>query len=251
MKRFILSALCSGLFLVGFPAQAIVNIEDLRLDDRIQGGSGSFTVNFNGKSGNTDNLGGSANVGLQWVHNKKVELFLASYEYQEVNGQPNDESQFLHVRHTHWLQKAWAWEAYTQYESRPYEEDRMRALVGTGLRWKSLSERYQGILTASIFYEKEAVGQAERVTYELGRFNWMAEGRYALSKQAKIGVSVHFQPQVDDWENNRVIANLGLTTQVVDAIATTFRLGYRHDAQPDQTLKADDWQYSMGLNYKF
>ncbi len=250
-KKNIFPVLLTGLMVVSSGAQAIVNIEDLRLDDRVQGKSGSFTVNFSGKSGNTDNFGGSAHMGLQYVHGKKVELLLASYDYSEVNGVGNDESKFLHLRHTDWFKYHWAWEAYTQYEAQPYVLDKSRFLLGAGLRWKSQVKQYKGILAGSIFYEREDVSLLQRETFEIGRFNWMAEGQYDLSKQAKMGLSFYFQPQIDNWDNNRTIANLSLSTQVVSSVSTTISVNYRHDSQPYLNLKADDWQYGMGLNYKF
>ncbi|GAB6034081.1 DUF481 domain-containing protein [Galenea microaerophila] len=240
-----------GSLLVTSRASAIVNIEDLRLDDSVQGVSGSFTVNFNGKSGNTDNLAGSTNIGLQYVHHQQVELLLASYEYSEVNGKGNDESKFLHLRHTDWFKPHWAWEAYTQYEAQPYVLDKVRTLLGAGGRWKNQFKQYKGILGGSIFYEKEEVDLQRRETFEVGRFNWMAEGQYAISKQAKMGVSLFFQPKVDEWKNNRSIVNWTLSTQVVSTVSMTMSVNYRHDSQPYLDLKADDWQYSMGINYQF
>lgn len=250
-KHAISPVLLAGLMVVSSGAQAIVNIENLRLDDSDQGKSGSFTVNFSGKSGNTDNFSGSAHVGLQYVHGKKVELLLASYEYSEANGQGNDESKFLHMRHTDWFKSHWAWEAYTQYQAQPYVLDKMRSLFGVGFRWKSQAKQYKGVLAGSIFYEREDVSLLQRETFEVGRFNWMAEGRYDLSKQAEMGISIYFQPQMDNWDNNRTIANLSLSTQVVSSVSTTISVNYRHDSQPYLNLRADDWQYGMGLNYKF
>ena len=245
------------MVLVSLPACAIVNIEDLQLDENVQGGSGSLSLNFSGKSGNSDNLQGSVSLGLQFVRGHQVELMLASYDYSASNGVGNDENKFLHLRHTSWITSNSAWELYTQYERSPYIANKKRFIVGAGGRWKRQAQAFKGVFAASIFYEDEQADEVEPnglKEYEkskIYRFNWMLEGSYDLSKQTKMGISVYFQPKVNEWENNRTIANWNLTNQLIGNLATTMTINYKHDSKPYLNLKEDDWQYEMGVNYKF
>jgi putative salt-induced outer membrane protein YdiY len=251
-KHFLGPLLTGALITVSLPAKAIVNVEDLRLDSDQPGWTGSATLNFAGKSGNTDNFNGSANIGVQFNHQKATELFLASYEVSETQQQRTDESQFLHLRHTQTFRPAWDWEAYTQYEATPLVLNKTRSLLGAGLRWTVKKNAFTGNLAGSIFYENEQVDlSAGRTAFEVGRFNWMAQGQYQLSQNAKAGLTLFFQPKVDQWENNRTIAKMAVDSKLTGQWSLAASLDYKHDSQPYQNLKSDDWAYGMGLNYQF
>lgn len=234
------------------PVQAIVNVEDLRLNSEQPGWSGSATLNVSGKSGNTENLTGSANVGIQFNHQQATELFLVSYEVSETQQQRTDESQFLHLRHTQAFRPSWDWEGYAQYEATPFVLNKTRSLLGAGVRWHVKYRAFTGRLSSSLFYENEQVDLSKgRTTFEVGRFNWMTEGQYQLSKNAKAGLTLFFQPKVDQWANNRTIAKMALDSMLTGQWSLAASLNYKHDSQPYQTLKSDDWAYGMGLNYQF
>lgn len=244
------TVLASALF--PFTAMAIVDIESLRLDESIQGFSGSMTASASGKSGNTESTNYDVATGVQWVEASQVNLAILSGEYGETDKVETTKEYFAHLRHTNKIDASWAWEVFGQYESKPLNNDYVRTLLGLGGRYGYGHDRYQGTAGFGAMHENQTVEvNGQEASDSLVRLNFYAKGNYDFNSKSKMGIGLYIQPEAEDFENTTSIANLAYTNEINDRLSTTFDFAFQHVSQPAEGLKKTDTQYKFGINYRF
>lgn len=251
-KSLLYSAILAGLFSAG-SAQAIVDIESLRLDESLLGLSGSTTAKFSGKSGNTDNNTLDGALGLQYVKDQTVDLFVTSVEYTESKGVATDKNYFGHFRHTHKLSTQWAWEAFTQIESSPLNNKYMRQLLGAGGRYSHSQDKASGNMGAGVMMEKTSsqVDSGLKETNNVVRINLYAKEKYAFNDKTSVVFGLYVQPNSQDFGDTVSIASMAYSNKMTDALAMVMDVSYKYDSKPDTGFKPTDWQYKIGINYRF
>lgn len=236
-------------------ALAIVNIENLRMDEHQVGVSASATISAKGKRGNTNEDEYGLDGGIQWLSDsrQRSDLLLFSSAQSRANQQTYSEEYFVHLRHTERLNDKWAWETYIQHESEPLTDDRLRSLIGTNLRYRLEFFPFNGHGGFGIMQEQRSVtpvGQ-EKVERDTTRFNFYLNSKYQLSETTDWNISLYAQPKTDEWEDLRSIIATGITTKINKTFAFTIDVSYSHDAKPMVEQKESDLSYKTGLNIRF
>lgn len=246
-----------GVLLTGMalPAQAIVNIEELRMDETSPGWSNSTTLSFSGKRGNVHEDKFSINGGLQWVSDdlQVRNLLLLTVNRDTAEGTTFSRDTFGHVRHTRQLTEISALELFVQHQAQPLNDDYRRQLGGANGRFR-VDERFiNGYFGAGVMYEQRrvipnAVGAVERHDW---RFNLYLNSRYELSDNAEFAVSFYVQPKVSDLSDIRSVINAGITSRVTRLFALTLDVSYANESEPLFGQAHNEWSYSMGINMRF
>ena len=81
------------------PANAIVNIEDMRVGEPVAGYSGNVDLSIEGKTGNSDKQELSLDSRLQHYQDKVLDFVILSYDYGEASNVRNDNATLVHGRH--------------------------------------------------------------------------------------------------------------------------------------------------------
>lgn len=246
---FLLTCLISGQTL------AIVNIENLRMDESKIGFSTSATVSANGKRGNTEEDKYALNGGIQWINQdqQRRDLLLFSAKQDQSNGDTYSESYFLHLRHTEQLTDNWAWETYVQHQSEPLNQQALRQLVGMNARVRLQSFPFNGFGGLGLMYEKRSIEPigAAIIERDATRLNFYLNSKYALTENTQWAISLYAQPNIEEIDDVRSIASSGITTHINSLFAFTFDMSYSHDSRPLLGQKQTDWTYSTGINLRF
>lgn len=234
---------------------AIVNIENLRMDESKIGFSTSTTVSANGKRGNTKEDKYALNGGFQWVNHdrQRRNLLLFSAKQDQANGDTYSEAYFFHLRHTEQLTDDWAWESFVQHQSEPLNKKALRQLVGMNARVRLETLMLHGFGGIGIMYEDRSVQPAGSSVIELDavRLNLYLTSKYALTENTNWAISLYAQPNVEEADDIRSIAATGITTRINSLFAFTFDVSYSHDSRPLAGQKQTDWTYSTGINLRF
>ncbi|MCC5878716.1 MAG: DUF481 domain-containing protein [Idiomarina sp.] len=252
--RPILLAALGGI-LASFPAKAIINIEELRMDETQPGWASSSTLAFNGQRGNIHEDKFSLNGGVQWNREdlQVRNLILFTVNRSQAEGTTFSEDYFGHLRHTRQLNDMVAWEVFTQYQEEPLNDSYRRRLAGTNARFPVEQPFIHGYFGAGVMYEERRVIPAELAAVERDdvRFNFYLNSRYELSENAELALSFYLQPSVDDLADTRSIVNLGITSRVTRLFSLTLDLSYSNESEPLVGQAHDAWSYSMGVNLSF
>ena len=238
--------------LVSGSAQAIVNIESLRMNAEQLGWSSSINFSGQGKKGNTDKDAVKVGFGVQFVEEHSRTFLIGSVEYGENSQKKDDESYFAHLRHTHDLVPTWAWEAFTQYEAEPLVYDKQRSLLGAGLRKSVQAKELKWHFGVGAFYEHEtAVLNNANLTTDLGRGNFYTTFKHQLNDHASWFGSAYYQPQLDRWNHYRAIATLGAESKLTQLISLSLGTSYGYESSPLASAKKEDLAYQFGIQVNF
>lgn len=235
-------------------ALAIVNIENLRMDETQAGWGTSTTLGANGKRGNTEEDNLSITGGIQHISDnlKRRDLLLYDAGQSQSKGETYSESYFAHYRHTEQLSHKWAWETFLQHESEPLSNDSLRNLVGMNARYRLNVFPFNGFGGIGLMYEERSIELLGEKIEDTGtRFNFYLDSKYQLSDNTDWKISLYAQPKTDDFSNLRTVTSTGLTTRINSVFAFTLDAAYTHDSEPLTDQENYDFSYTTGINIRF
>lgn len=233
---------------------AIVNIENLRMDETQAGWATSTTLGANGKRGNTEEDNASITGGIQHISDnlKQRDLLLYDASQSQSQGDIYSESYFAHYRHTEQLTEKWAWETFLQHESEPLNDNNLRNLVGMNARYQLNFFPFNGFGGVGLMYEERSIELLGEKIEDTGtRFNLYLDSKYRLSDTTDWKISLYAQPKTDDLNNLRTVASTGFTTRINSVFAFTLDASYTHDSKPLTDQKSYDFSYKTGINIRF
>ena len=248
----------SAIFTV-LPAQAIVNVETLRIDpDKKQTGfDGLFTLDISGNNGNTQNARTGLGAQLKWYHPESTDLLIMDYAYGESSDVKDTDKSFLHYRHVWYLDDILSWEAFAQLQTDEFTRLKLRSLVGTGARFRLLreSEKHTAYLGLGLMRSREKLdellGTTDEQTEYATRVNLYQVYQYRISEHSRLVNMVYYQPEVTEFSDYRLLEQLALKVDINDRLSLKVSLDIAHDSQPPQSIESTDTSYNTGLEYRF
>ncbi|MGX5913841.1 DUF481 domain-containing protein [Aliidiomarina sp. Khilg15.8] len=248
--------------LASVPAMAIVNIEEMRLDESQPGWKLSSTLSLDGKRGNVREDQFALSVATQFITQdlKVRNLLLASMASDRTEGVTYSEDYFTHLRHTRQLRPNLAWELFAQYQHEPVNNDYRRQLVGSNARFnvdKGIIDGHAGI---GLMFEETAVDgpsltpvpESETVIERRDwRLNLYLDSTHALNENSDFAIGFYVQPALDDIKNVRSVVNAGITSRISRLFALTLDVSYSNESKPLLGQAHSEWAYNMGFNIRF
>ena len=226
---------------------------------------GSVNVAYESARGNTykNNATILANLNRRW-EDDRVNVDFGYYYSQTGTSKHNREKSTdrweLEGQHDHF----WSPTFYT-YENGRYEEDdiagidfRLKLGAGLGLQWLDGANSAIGKWS----FSQELGAAWVRVDYkekDPSVDDSFATLRYAhhLKYNPKWNEAVEafhnleFLPQVDDWDNQLIKADVGFTTKIIMNIDLLAKIEWDYNTQPSVGRKSSDFRYIVGLGYKW
>ncbi|WP_157982807.1 DUF481 domain-containing protein [Aliidiomarina minuta] len=237
------------------PALAIINIEELRMDESEAGWQMSTTLNLSGQRGNIDEDKFALNGASQWISDdlNRRYLLLLSSAVDRAEGFTYSEEYFAHVRRTRQLTENWGWELFAQYQKEPLNNSYRRELLGTNARYRLQQTPFNGHAGMGIMYERRSVtplieGRKQANDW---RFNFYLDSVYPLSENSEWAVGFYVQPRVDNMSDVRSIVNMGLTSRVTRLFSLTLDISFNNESNPLDGQSYSHWEYATGLNIRF
>ena len=243
------------LCLVSTPAWAIVNIEELRLDESVAGWKLSSTLSVSGKRGSVEQDKFALKGATQWVSADLIHrtLMLLDASVDKRDDETYAENYFIHLRQTRQLDELWALEALVQFQDEPTNNQYRRQLAGANMRYRLTQARFDGYAGLGLFYEQryvidELVGKQQEQDWRLNVYlNYV----FPLSEHADWALSLYAQPAINQPSDLRSVINSGFISKVTQHFSLTFDISFSNESKPLMGQAYSEWEYGMGVNFRF
>ncbi len=240
------------LALLATAASAQVNTERMRRTADDEGVALSLSAAGAFASGNTDyvqvGVGGRLDV-RGGVH----EAFLVGEsQFARADGDDVEDRSFLHARYNRDLGPVVV-EAFAQVERDRQQLLEARSLLGAGVRLELVDTDGVGLaLGLTPMLEHERLSEAAREdAATVVRLSSYLSARARLGAASSVWAVGYVQPQVDEVEDVRVLAQAGVEVEVMRWLRLRTRVHVRHDALPPLGVGPTDVRIEQGLIVAF
>lgn len=241
---------------LGFSAQAQVNIEKLRDEPPTGELAGDFGLAFSAQSGNVDITQLTGNLRMDYVSNTSKTFLIVRGVYGWLSGEPFSNEGLAHLRYVY---RARGWvhpEAYGQIDYDKARELDFRSLGGVGLRFNFVDrESLKLSWGTGYMYEYERFNlepqslHSDRETSH--RWSNYLSLRVPLSEKSAVVWTAYVQPRIDDFKNLKTLSEGGVETKLTDLLTLTVAARLRYDsAPPDGVVKRDTFLLT-GIGIQF
>jgi putative salt-induced outer membrane protein YdiY len=236
------------------------------LNPTVEKWHGSVNVAFQSSRGNTYENSATvlANLNRRWEKDRLDANF--GYYYSETGNSKESKEKStdrweIEAQHDHFWSPKWY-----SYEKGKYEQDDIAGLdyrltlgAGAGYQWL---DGFNSEMTGKWSFNQE-VGAAwiknQYVIQDPSADDSYATVRYAhhlkyfpkWNEKIEGFHNLEFLPQVNDWENYLIIADVGFSTKIVMDFDLLCKIEWDYNSMPSVGRKSSDIRYIIGLGYKW
>lgn len=247
----------SFLFISNILLSQVVNIENKRIYDDTAGWSGSIDASFSAFQNKDLLLTGSLRPRVQYKSKRNYVLFLTDWIYSKGSNQVFANSGMVHLRYAYRLGKLdsihkgpWKWESYAQVQYNELLDQRVRALAGSGIRWKFIDGKsYKFFVGSSGFFEYEDIQSTSEIIQTVRWSNylsWYVDPKAGFAFTA----ATYFQPNIQDFNDYRLLGQYAISFKMFKRL--DFRLEYStfFDSKPPTGVRNWIFSSSVGLRLR-
>jgi len=248
-KVLALLVLFSFLFIVS-KAQ-IVNIESARMQSDTTGWMGNASASFALTKNTQKVFSADADAHVQYKSKRSLWLLLGSYDFLKASGSSLIDNTFLHFRYNYKLNPIIRWEAFTQIQKNVITGISSRFLIGTGPRFKVLSNKLIRLYAASLLmYEREDETVSD-IIQNNARSSSYVSFTITPNKQVEIISTSFFQPMLNNWNDYRLLNQVSIRVKAAKKLALAVKWNYLNDSRPVAGVPSVNYSLSTGINYEF
>lgn len=222
------------LLIVSFElnAQQVVHIENQRLKTEEDGLSGSLTLNLNYTKNQSRILQFGNKIQIQYRLKRSLFLFLNDLNLIRANDENFINNGYQHLRYNYKINNLLTWEAFLQRQTDMVYLLELRALAGTGPRFRIIDRDSISLYAGSLYmYEYEQIeGESEFNSYH--RNSSYLSANYDLREFYSLQLIAYYQPNIFNLSDYRI------STEIVNVFRInkklSFRIAYalRYDSSP-------------------
>lgn len=232
----------------------VINIETLRKSSDTTKWTGSVGLDIS-LIKNTNDLFKIVNKAhVQYKDSKNLWLFVNDINLQKIEGNSLVNRGTQHLRYNRRLTQKVKWEAFIQTQYDAISDINLRALVGTGPRFKlSENDNYKFYLGTLVMYEYEKASDvvSDRLQEDIRGSMYLSFSMYPTETISIISTS-YYQPRVDKFKDYRLSSNTSLLIKILDDLAFKTSFNYFFDAFPVTTdIPKTQYELTNGLLYTF
>jgi putative salt-induced outer membrane protein YdiY len=229
----------------------IVNIENRRIYDDTAGWSGS--IDASGSITQNANVFYNLNFRprVQFKTRKNYFLFLTDFNYTGSEGETFANAGMSHFRYAMRIKEsAWKWESYTQVQYNQLLNQKLRTLLGSGIRWKFLDKNNKRVFVgSSLFYEYEVLQKDSIIQTSLRNSNYLA-WFLKIGKNVNFTGTIYFQPAFSKPEDWRLSGNAALNYSIGKHMDLRFEYTLFHDQFPPIAVRKTVYNSSFGIRFR-
>ncbi|WP_157580514.1 DUF481 domain-containing protein [Segetibacter koreensis] len=245
---------CFLLFLItSFTAgaQLIVNVENSRIQSDTTGWKGDVGTAFSFTQNVQQLLSVSGAMHLQYKTQKNLYLLIANYNLLKANQQNFSNNMFYHLRYNRKLSELVRWEAFTQWQQNSVTNIDLRALFGTGPRFRVLDSKvfkfYAGTL---VMYEHER-DKNPKIIYNDMRGDDYVTFTYKPNAVFDMTTTTFYQPLFRAPKDFRILNQVTFSIKATKHLSLTTSWDYSYDASPAVGTPNINYVIGNGINYTF
>ena len=246
MRSILLCLILSGaLSLKG----QVINVESKRIVIDTIGWAGSLGLDFNLTKNATTVFAIGHDAHIQYKHFKHLILFINDINFVRANGGDfvNDGTQ--HLRYNYRFHPRIAWEAFGQTQYNQISKIKLRALAGTGPRFKlTKNENYKVYLGSLYMFEFENISE-EVVNSKDHR--WSSYLSFSLYPKNNISISStsYIQPKLTNFRDFRISSSSQLSLGIIGSLSLSIGFDIIYDALPPSQVPKLQYILKNGLKY--
>ncbi|MBW7868406.1 MAG: DUF481 domain-containing protein [Brumimicrobium sp.] len=280
------------IFLPFFIFTQVVNIENRRLGDGSYGFSGALDLSFSAQkqkdvlmslnfkpmiqykfnwrekknSSETSNSKDSLQKDASQVKNEKeykhLLLLINDLTYTAAKGVKYSDFGMSHLRYSYRIaHSVWEWESYSQIQYNKLLLQKVRYILGTGLRvgifdikpkeGQYINRQIRMFAGSSVFYEYEEINYSDRPMGFENAFRWSSYiSTYLNFKQFELTSTTYFQPNLMRFKDVRYSGEYSVLFRVSNPFSIRFSYSHFFDSMPPETVTRDTWSVRVGFVYK-
>jgi len=242
-------------FLLFFPLVSslnaqIVNIENKRVYDDTSGWYGNLDGIFSFVQNKDFLYQLNVRARIQYKTKKHYFLFLQDFVYsggQKVYAN----SGMGHFRYAYRIKQSHLkWESYFQTQYNQILRQRVRVLLGTGLRWKFVKkEKINSFFGSSIFYEYEELQAENEFNDDFRWSNYLSW--FIKMKQISFSATTYYQPLLSNFNDFRFAGQYSLYSSLNKELKLKTECSIFYDSRPPSNVKSTLLSFMIGLSYEF
>lgn len=231
----------------------IVNVENLRHEIDSTGWSGHARIDTQIEKNNDNRIFDFSNqLRIQYKREKSVWFLIHDMSFKEVNASEIRNNSTQHLRYSHILSKKISFEAFLQSQTDRVSEIKLRALVGTGLRFNLYnSKKYKFFLGTTMMYEHEnSVNNIDIVQNNLRTSTYFT---FKIKPNENISIvgSSYYQPLINQLSDFRILNETAVLLKVFKNLKFITTIYYTFDSFPVTTVAKEQFKITNGLIYSF
>jgi hypothetical protein len=239
------------IFSVSASAQLIVNIENSRMQSDTTGWMGSIGTSFSFTKSVQQILNVNANMHLQYKTEKDLYLILANYNLLKGNQQALSNNMFYHLRYNRKLNTILRGEVFTQWQQNNITNIDLRALVGTGPRFKVYqSSKFKLYAATLAMYEYERDKMPLVLHHDL-RSDTYVSFTYKPNNFIEVTSTTFYQPLFKQLSDFRLLNQITFSVQAGKHFSVATSWDYLYDAFPAARVPKVNYTINNALNYTF
>ncbi len=224
-----------------------------------KGATGQLSLNFSGKSGNSENQ----DIDLSWTNwfskDSNQWLLSANYSYGEKAKDEVEDNGLIHAR---WINLDAIttnvdFESFIQLQYDDFKDLSSRQLIGVGLRHRLTSADNTPTLSATFgagfFYEVEEQDLMDEKQYTI-RGNLYA--RYTKKNPSDLypytlHSTLYVQPSLEGMSDVRAFNVNQIDFPIAESLTLGIQLTFDFDSEPFESVEKLDIEYGLVMTYKY
>ncbi|WP_431137025.1 DUF481 domain-containing protein [Psychroserpens mesophilus] len=250
----LLTALFFISFISSYTHAQVINIETLRkpTDSIKWTGSVSLDVSLIKNTNDIFRIANKAHI--QYKDSMNLWLFVNDINLQKIEGNSLVNRGTQHLRYNRRITKRVKWEAFIQTQYDAISDINLRALVGTGPRFKlSENDNYKFYLGTLVMYEHEKASNvvSDRLQQDIRGSAYLSFSFYPTETLSIISTS-YYQPKLEAFKDYRLSSNTSVLFKILENLAFKTTFDYFFDAFPVSTgIPKTQFELTNGLLYTF
>jgi Protein of unknown function, DUF481 len=230
----------------------IVNIETKRMQSDTTGWLGDINVNFSASQNQDLVLSADLDAEIQYKNAKNLYLLLGSYGFLKGADENLINSSFLHLRYNRKLGEVLRWELFTQWQDNKVTKIDTRYLVGTGPRFKVVSNKSFHLYLATLLmyeYEKE-ISKPVRYHRNIRNSSYVSV-TWLPVPVIELTSTTFYQPLLKKLDDFRLLNQLALNIEATRKISFGITWSYLFDNKPVAGVPKTNYALTTGLKFNF
>ncbi len=245
--KYILSSLLTFLCFHQGMGQ-VVNIENKRIYDDTSGWSGTVEASFSAQQ--TKDLLFALNFKhlIQYKTRKHFYLLMSDIRYSGGRIVYTN-SGMAHARYAYRIRNGgWKWESYAQVQYNQLLLQRLRTLVGTGLRWKFYDQNDSKFFVgSSVFFEYEEINAIPKDVYNQ-TFRWSNYLSWYINRPTyAFTAATYYQPSLANFKDYRLSGQYTYLFKFKKRIDFKFEATGFYDSNPPETVRDFTFSSTFGI----
>jgi hypothetical protein len=232
-------------------AQLIVNVENSRIQSDTTGWAGSAGTSFSYTKNVQEILSANANAHLQYKTQKDLYLVLANYNLLTSFNQKLVNNMFYHLRYNRKLGKVVRWEAFTQWQQNRLSNIDLRAVLGTGPRFKLHETKSFRIYAGALAMYEYEVERASTFIHRDIRSDNYASFTFKPNAVFDVTSTTFYQPLFRQLNDFRILSQVTFNVKVSKHFSIVTNWDYLYDAFPAEGSPNVNLTVTNGFSYTF